>query len=78
MNGKKWEIKCPQGAGKYLMQNVIHRALHQSPNIILDLRHLKMHQTKAVNEIKRVFSLSKSAKSMIVITKSQKTIEYNK
>jgi len=78
MADKKWEIKCPRGTGKYLVQNIIHKALHQSPNIILDLRHMKMHQAKAINEIEKVFNLSKSVKTIIIITKSRKTIEYKK
>jgi hypothetical protein len=78
MDGVKWEIKCPRGAGKYLMQNIIHKAIHQAPNIIIDLRRAKMHQAKALNEIEKVFNLSKSAKTIIIITKSKKILEYKK
>lgn len=43
MLGMPWEMKCPKGQGKYLIQNTIHRAADQSENIILDLRRIKIH-----------------------------------
>lgn len=41
MGGLEWEMKAPLGEGNQLMENTIQRALKQSQNIIVDLRHTK-------------------------------------
>ena len=41
-----WEMKAPMGEGKYLIANTIQRAVKQSPNIVIDLRRTRRHQTK--------------------------------
>jgi len=78
MNGAYWEMKAPKGKGKYLIQNTIHKALHQSPNIILDIRRLKILQAESLPKIEKEFKLSKSAKRMIVIKKGRKLIDLSK
>jgi hypothetical protein len=78
MNGIEWEMKSPKGKGKYLIQNTLHRALRQSPNIILDIRRLKMKQAESLPKIEKEFQLSKGIKCLIVITKGQKIIDFYK
>ncbi len=78
MNNLKWEMKAPIGEGKYLIANTIQRAVKQSPNIIIDLRHTKRHQTKCLREIEKEFKKSTSIKHLIIITKTQKTLVFNK
>lgn len=48
-----WEMKAPKGEGKYLIANTIQRAVVQSPNIIVDLRRAKRHQTKCLSELRK-------------------------
>ena len=76
MDGLKWEMKAPLGEGNQLMENTIQRALRQSQNIIIDLRHTKRHQTKCLRELEKQFLNKKGIKHLKVITKSGKTLDF--
>ena len=78
MDGLKWEMKAPIGEGNQLMENTIQRALKQSQNIIVDLRHTKRHQTKCLRELEKQFLSKKGIKRLKVITKSGKTLDFEK
>ena len=78
MDGLKWEMKAPLGEGNQLMENTIQRALRQSKNIIIDLRHTKRHQTKCLRELEKQFLNKKGIKRLKVITKSGKTLDFEK
>jgi hypothetical protein len=78
MDGLKWEMKAPLGEGNQLMENTIQRALRQSQNIIIDLRHTKRHQTKCLRELEKQFLNKKDMKRLKVITKSGKTLDFEK
>ncbi len=78
MNGLKWEMKAPTGEGKYLMANTIQRAVKQSRNVIVDLRHTKRHQTKCLRELENEFNRSGSLKRLKIITKGGKTLDFEK
>ena len=74
----EWEIKAPKGQGKWVLKNTVKKALRQSENIIIDLRRIKLPQSKCLPELENHFKLSKRAKRMIVITKSRKMLEFSK
>ena len=78
MDGLKWEMKAPLGEGNQLMENTIQRALKQSQNIIVDLRYTKRHQTKCLRELEKQFLNKKGIKRLKVITKSGKTLDFEK
>lgn len=78
MNGLNWEMKAPIGEGKYLMANTIQKAVKQSCNVIVDLRHTKRHQTKCFRELENEFKKSGSLKRLKIITKSGKTLDFEK
>ena len=78
MSGIEWEIKTPIGEGKYLIPNTIQKAVKQSPNVIVDLRHTKRHQTKCLRELEKEFEKSKSLKRLKVITKAEREIDFIK
>ena len=78
MDGLKWEMKAPLGEGNQLIENTIQRALRQSQNIIIDLRHTKRHQTKCLRELEKQFLNKKGIKRLKVITKSGKTLDFEK
>ena len=78
MDGLKWEMKAPLGEGNQLMENTIQRALKQSQNIIIDLMHTKRHQTKCLRELEKQFLSKKGIKRLKVITKSGKTLDFEK
>lgn len=68
INGIPWEIKAPEGNSKKTIKHNIQNALHQSPNIILDLRRCKLDASIAINSARREFFMSKRARRMIIIT----------
>ena len=78
MNKKRWEIKRPKGKGKYNLQHAFKAALKQSPNIIIDLRSLGMNESNNIRKLTKLFNDSANAKSMLIITKSLKLLEYKK
>ena len=78
MDGLEWEIKSPKGSGKWLIKNTVQKAAHQSENIIIDLRRIKIPQEKCMADLKRQFEFSKRIKHMKVITKSKKMLDFKK
>ncbi len=71
-------MKSPKGGGGQLIKNTIQRALKQSPNVIIDLRCTKRHQTKCLRELKSQFDNSKTIKRLKIITKARKSIDMMK
>lgn len=78
MDGEAWEIKSPKGEGRYLMSNTIQRAVKQSPNVIVDLRRTKRHQTKCLAELMKEFEKSKSIRQMKIVKKDKTILEIRK
>ena len=78
MNGADWEIKIPIGGGNQLMKNTVQKALKQSRNVIIDLRHTRRHQAKCVRELEREFEKSKQIKQLKVILKNSTVLDYKK
>lgn len=75
INGLHWELKTPIGTGKYNIQHLLHSAIQQSKNIIVDARYSKMRLSRIVNELKRHSTLTtKGIKNLIVITKAKKIL----
>ena len=74
----KWEIKSPTGEGKYLIPNTIQKAVKQSPNVIIDLRRAKRHQTKCLRELENEFKKSGSLKRLKIIKKGSETLDFEK
>lgn len=76
VNGQNWEIKSPRGNGRKTIENNLRTARKQSRNLVIDFGRMKLHQTKAISNIK--FYLKKSPRQfskVILITKSKKIIE---
>ena len=72
----KWELKSPLGDGKNTIKNNLHNVRKQSTNVILDLRRIKMHQAKALANIKYYFTSHRSQIChLMVITKSEEILE---
>lgn len=78
MNGLEWEIKAPKGEGKWLIKNTLKKAQHQSENIIIDLRRIKIPEDKCLPSINREFLHSKRIKRIIIVTKKGELLELNK
>ena len=76
IKGVKWELKSPLGDGKNTIKNNLHNARKQSTNVILDLRRIKMHQTKALANINYYFTSHRSKiRHLMVIAKSDEVLE---
>lgn len=74
----EWEMKSPKSNGKYTIEHSFRSALKQSPNIIFDIRSSKMPQQKCIAEIERRFNDFKKVKRVMIITKKQKLLDFNK
>ena len=75
VSGTKWEIKSPKGNSKKTIENNLRTARKQSRNIVIDLRRLKMHQTRAIGRINFFLSKGHSFKRVLIITKNKKVVE---
>ena len=76
VNGEKWEIKSPLGNGKKTIENNLRAARRQSKNLIVDFSRIKLHQTKAMTNIRFYLNNAPNQFSkVIVITKTKKVIE---
>lgn len=78
MNGVAWEMKSPEGSGKYTLKNSIQDASHQSQSIIIDLRRCPLDEQKSINELEKRFALSRRLRRMKIICKSDKLLDYTK
>lgn len=70
MDGLLWEIKSPKGSSSRTIENNLRTALKQSKNIIIDLRRIKIDETKAIFQIKEKFIKIKTIKKIIIIKKN--------
>ena len=71
-----WELKTPRGTGKYNVQHLLHSAIQQSENIVVDTRFSKMHVIKIKSELKFHSSVTtKGIKHLLLITKGKKVLE---
>ncbi len=77
MDGRLWEVKCPKGKSSRTIENNLRLALHQSANIILDLRRMdgRVPTSKHMAEIERRFNDAKAIRHLIVITREEKAID---
>lgn len=78
MSGLEWEMKSPKGKSRSTLEHAFQTAMKQSVNIIFDLRRIQMPNDRAVTTLCRLFDYSKSIRRLLIITKEQKLLEYNK
>lgn len=78
MCSMEWEMKSPQGQGKWLIKNTLQEASHQSTNVILDLRRIKLDHNRCMREIEQRFKSIKRLRNLKIITKSGKSIDMKK
>lgn len=78
MLGHEWETKSPRSNGKYTLEHSFRSALKQSSYIIFDIRNSKIPQKKCIAEIERRFNDFKKVKRVLIITKKQELLDFNK
>lgn len=75
IGGVEWEIKSPDGSSPRTIQNNMRKAGHQSGNVVIDLRRVKIHQRRAIGYIGQFMAgASSKFKRVIVITKLKKVL----
>lgn len=75
VNGVHWEIKSPMGDSKKTIENNLRMARKQSHNIVIDLRRIKMHKSRAIARINYFLSRQKQIRRAVIITKDRKVVE---
>lgn len=76
IKGQIWELKSPTGNSKNTIHNNIHGARKQSLNLIVDLRRCKMHEQKAISNIRNCYKKRKrKTGKYIIITKTSRVID---
>ena len=78
MNGIPWEMKAPEGNGKYTVQNTMQDAAGQSRNVIIDLRRCKMHEDQAIKEFEREYNKSRHIRRLKIIKKNAEILDFHK
>ena len=78
MDSLKWEMKSPKGKGRWLLENTLQKAVRQSPNVIIDLDRIKIHQAKCLQELEKQFYKSKGVRWLKIVTKTKKIVDFKK
>lgn len=78
MDGIEWEIKCPKGKSRRTIENNMRKAVIQSPNIIFDLRHIKLSEDKSIAKLEHEFKINTRLKKLYIIRKDLTLLIYNK
>ncbi|WP_372518495.1 hypothetical protein [Candidatus Ruminimicrobiellum ovillum] len=78
MDGLLWEIKSPKGSSSRTIENNLRTALKQSKNIIIDLRRIKIDETKAISQIAKQFKYSKLIREIIIIKQNKEILDISR
>ena len=78
MDGLLWEIKSPKGSSSRTIENNLRTALKQSKNIIIDLRRIKIDETKAISQIAKQFKYSKLIREIIIIKQKKEILDISR
>lgn len=72
----KWELKSPLGQGKKTIENNMRAARKQSKNLIIDFSRMKLHQAKALANIRHyIQNYPRQFEHIVIITKNGEVIE---
>ena len=78
LQGIPWEMKAPEGNGKYTLKNIVQSASHQSENIIIDLRRCKLDEVQSLKAITHYFQMSKRIRRIKIVTNAEKILDFCK
>ena len=73
-----WEIKAPTGKTIRAIDRIIHRAVHQSQNIIIDTRRTPIKDSVLITTLEKYFRKMPSIRNLWIIDKSQQIIKFKK
>lgn len=66
-----WEMKSPNGKTTRCIEHALRRATHQAPNIIIDLRRMKVADTISITLLEKLFLELRSVRNLWIITKTE-------
>ena len=76
LDGIEYEIKTPRNFNPNTLEHTIHRAIKQSPNLIIDTSRMKkVHDDQVRNFLAGQARKAKVLKRMLMITKQGKIID---
>lgn len=78
MHGMVLELKSPTGDKLRTFDRIIHRAIHQSQNIVIDLRRTKMADNIAVPLLAKMFWQMRSMRNLWIIEKNDRIMKFKK
>lgn len=78
MRNMFWEMKSPNGKNLRTVEHALRRATHQSSNIIIDLRRIKIADETLITLLKKLFLELRSVRNLWVITKQSEIIKLRK
>lgn len=71
-----WEMKSPTSTSLKSIEQLFYRATRQSPNVIFDLRRLKIPENKVIQLLEKLLLNSRKAKNLLIITKSSQLLDF--
>ena len=78
MLGMFWEMKSPNGKTARCVEHAMRRATHQAPNIIIDLRRMKLADPALVALLERLFRELRSVRNLWIINKCNEILKHKK
>ncbi|MBR0460990.1 hypothetical protein IJI91_03360 [Candidatus Saccharibacteria bacterium] len=75
LDGTEYELKSPETKKTSSIEQILRRALKQSPNIIIDASRIKMREDKVQRFLIRKCREQKQIKRMLFITKKGNIID---
>ena len=78
MCGMFWEIKSPTGRTLRPIERIIHRAIKQSQNVIIDLRRTKLADKITLKFLQQLFYELRSMRNLWIITKKTDIVKMKK
>ena len=76
MEGVEWEMKSPQGKGRRTIEKAIRQAVKQSHYIIVDLKRVKIPESKVLSQLEKEYNSRPYISRLYVITSGRKLIKF--
>ena len=79
MDNLVWESKSPTGnSTRMTIDRILHKAVKQSENIVIDLRRTKIPDTQSIRYIKERFIRSRRIRRLLVVTRAEELLDFRK
>ena len=74
IDGVRWELKSPEGKGKYTIEHQFQRAARQSKNIIIDARRCRIHIASVRSQVRYQAGKYHYLNRILLIEKTEKVV----